>query len=204
VAEQHNSGSANGRPLIIAGGFFPVPVPLGHIAAIYAANGFDVRIIPFDLRNKLDVRVYAQSIAELARQAHQETSQRADIIGLSMGGVAALYAIKFLGAGENIHTSVAIGSPFYGSPVAEFWSQWPRRFNLSARQMSPGSDLLKQLREAPLPEGPRFVSLGGIFDVVSPAPTTQLDDAENYLWFFGHHDLMFLGWLHFEVIKLLL
>ncbi|MBU1916110.1 GPI inositol-deacylase, partial [Patescibacteria group bacterium] len=192
-----------GRPVIIANGFFPVPIPLGHIAAVYQAHGFDARIVPFALRNKIDVHTYAQTIEQMARDAYAETGLQVDIIGLSMGGIAALYAIKFLAAAPHIRTLIAIGSPFHGSPVAAMSTISPW-FSRTARQLAPDSELLKELRAAPRPPEVRFISLGGIFDTISPLPTTRLDEAENYFWFFGHHDLMFLGWLHWEVVKLLL
>ncbi|MFH1047187.1 MAG: hypothetical protein V1738_02690 [Patescibacteria group bacterium] len=197
------TSSANGRPLIIANGFFPVPLPLSHIAAAYRSCGFSATVIPFDLRNKCDVLTYAKTIDQLARRLFAETGQAVDIVGLSMGGIAGLYAIKFLGTAAFVRTLVTIGSPFHGSPVAA-WAMMSPLFQLAARQMSPGSALLKKLELAPLPEEVRFVSLGGLFDLVSPVPTTKATDAENHYWCFSHYDLMFMSWLHLQVARLIL
>ncbi len=203
MAEQRISSSADGRPIIIANGFFPFPVPLGHVAAVYRASGFDARVIPFDIRNKMCVRVYANAIANFARQMHTESGKRVDILGLSMGGISGLYAVKLMDCAHCARTVIAIGSPFHGSPIAAYGTMSPW-FNRTALQLSPGSKILRELRQAKLPADVRFISLGGIFDCVCPFPTTRMEDAENYIWCFAHHDLMFLSWLHPEVVKLLI
>jgi pimeloyl-ACP methyl ester carboxylesterase len=201
--ETKTAESGHGRPLILANGFFLVPIPLGRIADVYQKHGFDTHIVPFAWRNKTNVLIYAETIAKMARDLYLETSRQVDIVGLSMGGVAALHAIKFLDAAPHIRTLMAIGAPFHGSPVAaaSTLSPW---LNLTARQLSPDSSLLAELRAAPLPENVRLISLGGIFDVVSPLLATRLPEAENYFWIFGHHDLILSRWLHIAAVKLLL
>lgn len=191
------------RPLIIANGFFPFPIPLLQIATIYRIHGFTVCVIPFDIRNKVNVCTYAETIEKCVNSVNQKTGKSIDMVGLSMGGVSALMALKNLGCASKIRTLAAVGSPFNGSPLAYLGYAYPL-FRLTAEQLSPGSKLLDDLKKAEPAEGARIISIGGYLDVVSPISSTWLDEAKNYRWFFGHHDLVLPCWLHFEVAKLLL
>jgi hypothetical protein len=198
----YSPSSADGRIVIIANGFLPFPIPLGQVADIYRANGFAAHVVPFDWRNKMCLRYYAQTISSLTERLRTPNKPRVDIVGLSMGGLAAIFAVKLLNSAPRIRTVLTIGSPFYGSPLATLGTMTPW-FHRPARQMSPGSPLLRELRRAKLPEHVRFISIGGSYDMISPFPTTQVEDAKNYTWCFGHHELVY-PWLHAEAVKLLL
>lgn len=193
------------RIVIVANGFFPFPIPMRHIAAAIGRHGFEPDIIPFDLRNKWDARAYAATIAYHARMAHRRSGRRVHVIGTSMGGIAGLYAIMFEGIAEIVHTFVAVGAPFDGSPVAaKFGRAAPLIGCLAAGQLTKGSRILEILKATPLPEGPRYISLGGLADRTCPPPTHELAGAENLLYRFSHRDIMFRSWMHEHIAEYIL
>lgn len=199
---------ANGRPaahrgtVVIANGFMPFYVSLKHLATVYRAKGFDTRIIPHLQEDMSNVPTYAEHVVREVERENRIARGPVDIVCLSMGGVATLYAIKELGLAPKIRTFLAVGSPFHGSPIA-FLGKWSLIYEQSGQQMMPGSDFLTRLHAAPLPDGPRYVSVGGFFDPIAPPHSTSLDGAKNLYMAFTHHDLL-LAWLHCELVRLLI
>jgi len=193
------------RIVIVANGFFPLPIPMRHIAAAIEQHGFEPDIIPFDLRNKWDARTYAATIAHHVRMAYRRSGRQVHVIGTSMGGVAGLYAIMFEGIAEMVRTFVAVGAPFDGSPLAaKFSLVAPLAGCLAAGQLTKGSRILHTLKTTPLPEGPRYISLGGLSDRTCPIPSHELAGADNYRWSFNHGEIMFKSWVHGMIAALLL
>lgn len=193
----------SGQPLIVANGFFPVPVPTGHLVEAYDSAGFDAMAMPFRLDDMMDVASYAKHIALAVRWLHDRSGRKVDIVGISMGGIAALFAVKHLDAARFVRTLVLAGSPIKGTPISSF-GEWTCLFRKVGRQLSFESRLLKKLRERPLPEGPRYISVSGIFDFISPPSTSTLEDAENHILAFQHHDLMFTPWVHHKIAEIIL
>jgi len=193
------------RIVIVANGFFPLPIPMGHITAAIRQHGFEPEIIPFDLRNKWDAPTYARAIARHVRAAYHRSGRKVHVIGTSMGGIAGLYAILFLDISQMVQTFVAAGAPFDGSPVAAKFSRVaPLAGCLAAGQLTKGSWVLHAIKVTPLPAGPRYISLGGLSDRTCPIPTHELAGAENHLWSFSHRDIMFKSWMHGMIADLLL
>jgi len=190
------------RPLLIANGFSPLPVPTRHLTETYRAAGFYPVVIPFKLDDMMDVKRYARDIAMTLRGMHDSMRRKIDVVGISMGGVAALYAVKYLASARFVRTLMTVGSPIKGSPVA-FLGEWTFLFSQTGRQLAFDSDFLKKLHEEPLPQGPRFVSVSGYFDFICPPCLSTLDGADNRFFPFQHHDVMFATWLHQEMAKIL-
>ncbi len=185
------------RIVVVANGFFPIPIPMGHIADAIRRNGFKPRIIPFDLRNKWDAAVYSETIAYHVRQAYRESGRLVDLIGTSMGGIAGLHAIMFNGIAGLVRKFVAVGAPFNGSPVAAaFRRVAPLIGCLAAGQLTEGSAILELLKRTPLPTGPEYHSFGGLYDSTCPIPTHELAGAMNGRYPFSHRDIMFRSWFH--------
>ncbi|MFC1638895.1 lipase family alpha/beta hydrolase [Patescibacteria group bacterium] len=186
---------ADGRPVLLANGFMPFEVSLNRLAAAYRDQGFEPYVVPYSHADMVDARQYARSIADLIGEIYRDTGRRVDVVGISMGGVCALHAVKHLGAEPMVRTVVLAGSPVNGTPLS-YLAAWSHVFSRTGRQLTFGSDFLHDVHDGPLPERVRFVTLGGFLDFICPPAVTVLSGAENYFHFFGHHDLMFSPWLH--------
>jgi pimeloyl-ACP methyl ester carboxylesterase len=178
---------------------------MAHIKWAIRRHGYRPVIIPFSIKNKRDVLTYAKSITRYVREEAQRTGMKVDLIGTSMGGVTGLYALMFEGIADLVRTFVAVGAPFNGSPWANFF----RPLSIlgmvrTADQLSTRSRLLHKLRQTPLPEGPRYISLGGLYDTICPIPTHEIEGMRNIRHPFGHPDIMFRGWMHGYIAKNLL
>ncbi len=183
-------------PVIIANGFTPIPVPLDLICAQYEKRGFDVRAVPYRLANMCDVETYAQDITDAVHATLRQTGRdRVNLIGMSMGGVASLYAMKRLGLAPRVAAFVAMASPFRGSKLALLGATTVL-FTIVGDQLSPGSAFLAALHADPLPTGPRYVALAGTRDRICPTHSALLDGAEHHPRPFSHFDLFGSLMLH--------
>lgn len=202
MSELLNPSAADGRPLFVANGFLPIPIPLEQVVKVYRQYGFDAQAVPFKISDMRDTAVYAESIGALAREATIRSGKKTTIVGISMGGVATLYGLKFLKFHYHIDTLLALGSPFHGSPIA-FCGSLSVLFKKTGKQLCYNSPFLEIVRRAPMPPKVRFISIGGTYDFISPKPTTDVPEAENHLWEFGHHETI-LPNLHREAVRLIL
>jgi pimeloyl-ACP methyl ester carboxylesterase len=180
-----------------------MPIPTWHLAEPYREAGFYPVVMPYRLDDMMDVKRYAKNIAYTLRGLYDSHGRKIDVVGISMGGVASLYAIKLLASARFVRTLVVAGSPLKGT-LASFLGEWTLLFNRTGRQLAIDSDFLERLHEEPLPRGPRYVSVSGQLDFVCPPHTSTLDGADNrYLQFF-HSDLMMSPRLHREIAKIIL
>ena len=89
-----------------------------------------------------DVRRVARRLSMLVESVCRETGyDRVHIVGHSMGGVIARYYVQRLGGDVRVHTLVTLGSPHQGTMPARFLP------HAIARQLRPGSDLIRELEE---------------------------------------------------------
>lgn len=183
-------------PILLIDGFTPFPTPFFHIRRFYRKNGKDIRTVPFLLAVTHDVTTYARHIkSAAARLMRRYDSDRIDIIGYSMGGVACLYAMKRLDLANEVRTFIAYGSPFNGTLVSRH-SLATGLCRTLGTQLSPGSDFLENLHSDPLPEGPRYVSLYGTRDLICRPQDCILHGAENHPITAGHWTFVFDSRIH--------
>jgi pimeloyl-ACP methyl ester carboxylesterase len=185
-------------PVLIANGFAPFPLPLDVAVARYRRRGYDIRIVPFRMDDMRDTRRFARHIADEAEAIAGD--DQVNLLGLSMGGVAALYALKRLGIAPRVAVSVSVGAPFLGSLLS--WFALPTGiFTRTGLQLSPGSRFLEKLHGDPLPSGPDFVSIAGRDDAVCPPDTALLPGARHVVEPFGHADLFLDRRLHDVIVS---
>lgn len=118
-----------------------------------------------------DVRRAAHQLALQVERLCSETGyERIHIVGHSLGGIIARYYVQRMGGDERVHTLVTLGSPHGGTRVARLL---PRRV---ARQVLPGSRLMRELA-APAPDcRTRFVAFWGELDqIVVPMTSARVD-----------------------------
>jgi hypothetical protein len=147
-----------------------------------------------------DLRKKARMLGEQLQQAAREQPHRSfDLIGHSQGGVViALFLATVYPGHESeyppIENVVTFAAPLKGTPLAsrgEALSQHPAGAALmegigaaglpipdplatSIRQLAEGSDVIRDIEEAGVPEGIRFTSIAGVEDWQVPVRSTEL------------------------------
>jgi pimeloyl-ACP methyl ester carboxylesterase len=119
-----------------------------------------------------DIRTAAALLGRHIEEICERTgSERADVVGHSLGGLIARYYVQRLGGDHRVRTLITLGTPHTGTRVARLANAHP-----IARQMRPGSDVLEELA-GPAP-GCRthFVSFWSDLDhVMDPPEAARLD-----------------------------
>lgn len=180
-------------PLLIVGGFYPLltPMPLGLAAGYFRRRGRRVWILPHGFRSMRDVRRRAANVERMVRQVLAESgSEQLDILAFSMGGLASLYAIQRHGLAGHVRTFVAYSSPFQGVTTSLAVLVFSVYFAKVAAQMLPGSELIREILDAGLPPGPRYVSVGGSKDWICPPECARLPGAEHAVCCHDHLDFL--------------
>lgn len=177
-------------PVLISNGFAPFPIPLHAVRERLKALGHRTHVVPFRLSDMRDVRAFAAHICREHRKLQLGTNEpRVNVLGFSMGGVAALYAIKRMGLAPDVATFAGLGSPFHGSTAS--WFALPTGlFSTTGLQLIPDSAFLEDLHADPLPAGPRYVSVAGTRDLICPGRTARLEGAEHHELPIGHAEFI--------------
>ncbi|HZF90920.1 esterase/lipase family protein [Streptomyces sp.] len=119
-----------------------------------------------------DIRAAAALLGRHVEEICERTgSERADIVGHSLGGLIARYYVQRLGGDRRVRTLVTLGTPHSGTRVARLAGAHP-----IVRQMRPGSEVIEELA-APAP-GCRthFVSFWSDLDhVMDPPEAARID-----------------------------
>lgn len=163
-------------PVLIVKGFAPFPVP-NIFKRFYQHHGYDIHVIPYHFPSMRDVRTYAARVRE-KMEAMAERFGHINVIGFSMGGVAALHALKRMKDPNRVVTFVSYGAPFYGTPTAVF-ALPTLIFTRVGLQLGMNSNFLAELHDAPLPDGPRIIAVGGDKDRLCPVASSQLERAHE-------------------------
>ncbi len=177
-------------PILIANGFAPFPIPLHLVCERFKAYGFRAHVVGFRVSDMRDVETYARHIAKEARALRrEERAPKVNLLGFSMGGVAALYGVKRLGLAPEVAAFVGLGSPFLGS-LASWFAVPTGIFSLTGLQLAPDSAFLEELHADPLPAGPRYVSVAGTRDLICPTGTARLEGSDYYELPVGHAEFV--------------
>ncbi len=181
-----NTGTGVGLPILMANGFSPFALPLHLVQLEYWLHGFSSHVIPFRLIDNRDVNAYAQHVADAVNaQCDRHKSEKINLMGISLGAVAGLAAIKRLGIAHRVATFVAVGGPMLGSDMA--WAGLPTGiFTRLGLQMLPASPFVCKLASEPLPTGPRYLAIAGSNDYICPVWTALFPGAEGIVLKFHH------------------
>jgi pimeloyl-ACP methyl ester carboxylesterase len=116
-----------------------------------------------------DIRHSAERVAERLEQLAQVPGFRyADVVGHSMGGLVATYALKRLDSKRRIRRVITLGAPHRGAPLALAGALAFGAFSRAIWQMLPGSSLLRELEALPVPEGAELIAVSAASDLVVP------------------------------------
>jgi pimeloyl-ACP methyl ester carboxylesterase len=118
-----------------------------------------------------DVRAAARQLEATVEQICEQTGyERIHVIGHSMGGIIARYYVQRMNGDARVHTLVTLGSPHAGTRAAHLV---PRGIT---RQLTPGSDIIAELRAPATSCRTRFVSFWSDLDaLISPKRAARID-----------------------------
>ncbi len=95
---------------------------------------------------------------------------RVHVVGHSLGGVLLRWYVQELGGDRHVDTAITLGSPHAGTQTARLWPE------KTARQMCPGSWLVRRLAAGATPSSVRWVAIHSDSDLfVRPAGAGRLD-----------------------------
>ena len=121
----------------------------------------------------LDIPDLAAACARRARELAAATgSPRVHLVGHSLGGIIARYAVQLCGLHDVAATCVTVASPHGG--VGHLPCGWaPIR---SLRQLTPGSPVLARLRASSRPLPTRFVAYYSNLDLLVPGHRARIGE----------------------------
>jgi triacylglycerol lipase len=120
---------------------------------------------------RADVPAIAAACTERAHELLEHFgTDHIHLIGHSLGGVVARYAVQLGGLDEVASTCITIASPHRGSPLARLGR------GRTAHQLRPGSPLLRRLHDTARPMPTRFVAYYSNLDVFVPGRMAMITE----------------------------
>jgi pimeloyl-ACP methyl ester carboxylesterase len=177
-------------PVVLAHGFMGTRGTMIPLTQRFQSDGrvvFSYHHGTFQLRS---LRASAQQLVEhLARLERELGVHRVDLVGFSMGGLIALHALKFMQAQRWIRRLALLGSPTSGTWVGLAGVGTVGLLSPSVWQVLPASPFLRDLRDAPMPEGVRVRQISAADDAFCPRPELLkgVDKERDYLVLPGGH-----------------
>ena len=173
---------------------------MSTLASRLEADGFSAEILPLGgLLGRLNTKAVEESASRLMEHLRSTMAcgERGAIVGHSLGGIIARYAVCFLGGHEYVHTLITLASPHRGSPVARVARVTPLRWiSKGVVELSPESNFMRALRAAPIPSSVYCASFFSETDDMCPRPCAEIDfpaEADNVVNIgvgaYGHFEL---------------
>lgn len=143
-----------GRPVLLVPGYAMNRGTLALLASRLERAGRPALAISLPYWKSIEElgQVVAEAAGELSRATGAD---KIDVIAHSRGGVVARYWIQAMGGHENVERYVSLGSGHRGTKLAAFG------LGPSILQQFPGSPLLTQLAETPLPATVEWHAVNG-------------------------------------------
>jgi triacylglycerol lipase len=183
MARDRAEARADPIPVVLVHGFLSTRDMVAPLARRLGARGFDVhqpKLSPFCIQ---DVRKLARELSDgVGRTLEHSGSPRCDLVGVSQGGIIALYYLKLLSGGPRVRRLVTVASPFDGTwaPLAGLLGApvlgWVSR---GVWQLIPGSGLLGEIRKAPAVAGVEVTTIAIEGDLIAPPSRCHLQGARN-------------------------
>ena len=172
VPLQYLDPSAASTPIILLHGYF-------HNRSAFVIMRRSLKKFGFRSVDTMNYNVIGHDVQELAHQLAEHVdeilertgSTHVHLIGHSLGGLVGRYYIQKLGGHEKVHTCITLGTPHRGTHTA-----WVGR-GKTARQLRPGSMLLRQIARSSRAMPVRFISFYSNLDsLVLPASNAKITE----------------------------
>ncbi|MEO3779001.1 alpha/beta fold hydrolase [Micromonospora sp. B11E3] len=176
------------NPVIVVGGLSGVALAYEPLAARLRADGYRVSIYELPSLGFGDITASARAFAGYVDQVRAATgAARVDVVGHSEGGLVSRYYIKYLGGATKVGRYISLGSPQYGTYVANiaaFLGVGNCLGIVACQQMTIGSSFLATLNSGDdTPGDVRWTTVRTLQDeLVQPVGNASLaDGATNVL-----------------------
>jgi pimeloyl-ACP methyl ester carboxylesterase len=190
-------------PVLLIHGYAGAPSQMKALADRLTRDGRRVVIMPLPERATVDIRVSALAVVVAARNLHVP---QVDVVGYSLGGIAARQALLFTGGFIHIRRLVMLATPNHGVSLPDDSGRPEQKHcepTNACGQLKPKSPFLDALNKSPLARAnpgwltiasktdklvrpPSMVALAGarnlVLQDVCPGATeghTQMDDAPS-------------------------
>ncbi|MCI4061716.1 lipase [Micromonospora sp. R77] len=119
TADTALAAAADANPVIVVGGLIGVSIAYEPIAARLRADGYRVWIYQLPNLGFGDIRESAKALSSYVDQVRASTgAAKVDLVTHSEGGLVSRWYVKFLGGGAKVDHYLSLGSPQYGTYVA--------------------------------------------------------------------------------------
>lgn len=143
------SAVAVANPVIVVGGLIGISIAYEPIAARLRADGYRVSIYQLPNLGVGDIRESARALSSYVDQVRAATgAAKVDLVTHSEGGLVSRWYVKFLGGADKVDHYISLGSPQYGTYVAniiDFVGLGSCLGIVACQQMSIGSSFLADL-----------------------------------------------------------
>ncbi|MEU1809752.1 lipase family alpha/beta hydrolase [Micromonospora aurantiaca (nom. illeg.)] len=113
------AAAAAADPVVVVGGLIGISIAYEPIAARLRADGYRVSIYQLPNLGFGDIRESARALSSYVDQVRAATgASRVDLVTHSEGGLVSRWYVKFLGGADKVDQYVSLGSPQYGTYVA--------------------------------------------------------------------------------------
>ncbi|MEV4519583.1 alpha/beta fold hydrolase [Micromonospora tulbaghiae] len=211
------AAAAAADPVIVVGGLSGISIAYEPIAARLRADGYRVSIFQLPNLGLGDIRESARALSSYVDRVRATTgAARVDLVGHSEGGLVSRWYVKYLGGAATVDQYVSLGSPQYGTYVANLVAVLGLGSCagvIACQQMTIGSSFLADLNAGDDTPGPvRWATVRTWQDeLVRPVDNAVLaDGATNILvqaWcplrVVGHLGLVLDGTTHTAVRQVL-
>ncbi len=177
----------NKLPVVIAPGFFTSFWPSTlNLDKKINDMGYRVFSPKPSFLSVFNIHIQAAALAKLVDKALKESqADKCNIVGVSMGGIVALYYLHELDGAKKVNACITIGTPFNGTYAA-----LPALlFAPSAWEIIPNSPLLSYLSKKPKLPNVQMYNFVGIDDILCPPKRSRYKHARNKTFNGGHADL---------------
>lgn len=182
------AAAAAGNPVIVVGGLSGIASAYGPLASRLRVDGYRVWVYQLPNLGLGDIPTSARAFSSFVAQVRASTgAAKVDVVAHSEGGLVSRYFIKNLGGTSSIGRYVSLGTPQYGTYVAnivKFLGLGSCAGIVACQQMSIGSSFLTGLNSGDdTPGTVRWTAVRTIQDeLVRPVDNAKLaDGATNVL-----------------------
>lgn len=180
-------------PVLLIHGFMGTRGALFLLESRLRADGFHVFSVNLGTLNIQDIRKSAFQIHLAVEKIMRATGGRVrkiDIVGHSMGGLIALYYLKYMGGDEHVRKLISLGTPYRGTWIGLAGVALLGTLSPSTWQMLPGSYFLRMLEAIPPPPTVECTSIIARYDALCPPATARISPGSNYDLPLGHAGLV--------------